>query len=98
MTDTAEIIKAVNGIHESMDTGFTTIHEKMDKKFNQCDKRLTSVETIIEVKKALCRKEKDDEKNKKDYWQPVIRTITIVGILALLGIAGKLLIFGITKL
>ena len=98
MTDTTEIIKAVNGIHESMDTGFTTIHEKMDKKFNQCDKRLTSVETIIEVKKALCRKKKDDEKNKKDYWQPVIRTITIVGILALLGIAGKLLIFGITKL
>ena len=98
MADTAEIIKAVNSIHKSMDTGFTTIHEKMDKKYNQCDKRLTNVETIIEVKKALCKKKKDDEKNKKDYWQPVIRAVTIAGILALLGIAGKLLIFGITKL
>ena len=98
MADTAEIIEAINNIHKSMDTGFTTIHEKIDKKFNQHNKRLTSVETIIEVKKALCRKKKEEEKNKKDYWQPVIRTITIVGILALLGIAGKLLIFGITKL
>ena len=98
MADTAEIIKAINSIHKSMDAGFTTIHEKMDRKFNQHDKRLTGVEIAIAAKKALCKKKKEEEEKKRDYWIPVARAITIVGVLALLGIAVKLLIFGITKL
>lgn len=89
-------IQAINDIHKSINTGFDTVHQKIDTKFNQCDKRLTSVETIIEVKKALCKKEKENAAKKRDYWLPFIRAISIVGALALLTIAGKLLIFGLS--
>ena len=91
MPDTMKIIEAVNKIQKAMDVGFITIHKKID----QQSKRLTEVETIIEVKKALCRERKEREKTKKDYWIPIIRAITIAGVLALLGIAGRLLIFGL---
>ena len=92
MPDTAKIIGAVNGIRESMDAGFIVIHKKID----QHNKRLTTVETIIEVKKALCKKKKEDEAKKRDYWLPIIRIASAAGLTALLFIAGKLLIFGLT--
>ena len=91
MPDTAKIIEAVNGIHESMDVGFATIHTKID----QHNKRLTNVETVIAVKKALCKKKKEEEAVKRDYWLPVIRIASAAGLTALLVIAGKLLIFGL---
>lgn len=83
MTDTAVIIKAVNEIHKSMNAGFGKIHEKIEKRFGECDDRLTDVETEMKVKKALCKKEKES----RDYWRFTIRAITVAGIVSLFTIA-----------
>lgn len=90
MPDTAKIIAAVNGIHESIDAGFTTIHKKID----QHNKRLTEVEAALAIKKALCKERKEVEKrveatkkDKRDYWKFVIRAVSIAGIFALASIA-----------
>lgn len=100
MPETAKIIEAVNGvvngIHKSINTGFDTVHQKIDKKFKQCDDRVTKIETTLAVKKALCEKKKENEKQKVDYWQYIIRSLSVAGILALLIIAGKLFLFGLT--
>lgn len=77
-------------INKSMNEGFGEIYKKIDDKFDTCDKRLGRVETIIAVRKAICKKEQKG----KDYWKWIIRATSIMGIGALLGILWKLIIFG----
>ena len=83
-------------------TGFEGVHKKIDrynencnKKYDECDDRVVKIEEKLAIKKALCKERKEAAKEKRDFWTPVIRAVTIFGVLALLTIAGKLLIFGI---
>ena len=91
-----EVLRAVTGIHSSMNRGFAEIHKKIEDKFEDCDERLKSVETTLAIKKALCKKRKEDEATTKDFWKPVIRGVTVAGAIALAVIAAKLVIFGIS--
>lgn len=91
MTDTTQILKAIGDMNTTTNVGFEKVHKKIDKKFDQCDERLVDIETELAVKKALCKKKKEDTKEKKDYWQPIIRAVTIAGILSLLSMAFSLL-------
>ena len=83
MPDTAKIIKAITDMHSSVNDSF----EKVYVEIKGCDKRVTEIETALEVKKALCKERKEKEKVQRDFWKPAIRTITIAGILALLALA-----------
>lgn len=83
MTDTAQIIEEFNKIHESMNTGFKGVYDRIDKKFNECDERVNVLETERAVRKALCKKKKEN----RNYWQFIIRAITIAGIVSLFTIA-----------
>lgn len=96
MIETSKIIEAINTIHQSLDIGFDEVYKKLDERFKNCDDRVTQIEREIAIRKALCKKEKEVQKSKKDYWLPVIRAVTIVGVISLLGIAIKLILFGIT--
>lgn len=94
MTDSLEIIEAVNKIHTSVNIGFKGVYDKIDEKFNDCDKkfdecaeRVIEIETQLAIKKALHKQTKEDKKYSRDYWQYVIRVISVAGILALLSIA-----------
>lgn len=87
MPDTVKIVATIN-------KGFEAMNAKIDKKFAQCDERLTDVETEIIVKKALCKERKKVEekaeatkKDKRDYWKFIIRAVSIAGIFALASIA-----------
>ncbi len=97
------ILETFQKINDSVNAGFKTVYGKIDdynkncnKKYEECDDRVVEIEKHLAVKKALCKKKKEAEKETKDFWTPVTRAVIIFGVLALLAIAGKLLIFGIS--
>lgn len=100
--DTKLILNTYQKINENVNTGFERVHKKIDhysencnKKYEECDDRVIKIEKKLAVKRALCEERKEAEKKKRDFWTPVSRAVIIAGALALLVIAGKLLIFGI---
>ena len=90
--DPEKVYKALTDVNTTMAAGFKDMHLKIDSKFNNCDKRLGRVETIIAVKKAICEK----EEKKKDFWKWIVRAVTVAGIIALFGIVWKLVLFSST--
>ena len=87
MPDTAKIIEAVNNMHKSVNQSFQKVYIEI----NGCNGRVTEIETTLAVKKALCKERKEKEKNKTDYWIPVVRAVNIAGILALCALAWGIL-------
>lgn len=94
MNGSAEVIKAVNKIHDSVNAGFKGVYDKIDEKFNDCDEKFDEcaekviiIEQKLAIKEALKKQTKESKKYSKDYWQYVIRVISVAGILALLSIA-----------
>lgn len=83
MSDTSEIIKAINKMHESVNDSFKRVYTEI----GGCDKRVTEIEKALAIKKALYEEKKEAETDKKNLWQPAIRTISIAGFLALLALA-----------
>ncbi|MEA3313038.1 MAG: hypothetical protein U9Q18_01535 [Caldisericota bacterium] len=83
MPDTATIIKALTDMHKAIDKSFNGVYERIETS----NKRVTKIEKDLAVKKALCQERKESEIAKKDFWRPVIRTISVAGILALCTIA-----------
>lgn len=83
MADTPVIIKAITDMHGS----FNTSLDKVYTEIKGCNKRVTDIETALEVKKALCKKKKEDEAKQKNFWRPIIRGITLTGTIALFAIA-----------
>ena len=92
--ESVKVFEAITDLNKNMNDGFSACYEKIDNKFDTCDRRLGRVETIIAVKKALCEK---DQKN-KDYWKWIIRSLSVAGLGSLIAIAAsiflKLIIFG----
>ena len=83
MTEAELIIKAVTDMHASINASF----EKVYTEINGCNNRVTEIETVMAVKKALCKEKEKNKKAKKDYWIPIVRSVNIAGILALLVLA-----------
>jgi len=103
MTDasTAQILEAIEKMNTSTNISFGKVYNKIDEKFGECEERLNTVEKEQAVKAALCKERKAQklldegkEKERTDYWQYVIRAISAAGAIALLIIAGKLILFG----
>ena len=97
-TEVGQILEAVALFHAATDKNFNEVYRKIDSKFDECNRRLVIVETAQAIKMALNGQKKEDETAQRDYWQYIIRILSATGILALLGIAAKLIIFGITSL
>lgn len=72
MPDTEQIIKAINA-------GFDGIRKKID----EYGLRITALETMEEVDKALSNQKKEGRKS----WQIIIRTVSVAGIISLLALA-----------
>ena len=87
MSDETVILKEIVKMHDAINKSFEKVYTEIGDKFSDCDKRVSEIERAIAIRKALCKKEKDDKKEKKDYWIPVLRAVNIAGILALLTIA-----------
>lgn len=87
MSDETEILKEIIKMREAINKNFEKVYTEIGDKFNSYDKRVLKIENAIAIRKALCAKEKESKKEKKDYWVPVLRAVNIAGILALLAIA-----------
>ena len=87
MTDPTIILKEITRMHETINQSFEKVYTEIETKFGGCDKRVSEIEKAIAIRKALCAKEKENKKEKKDYWVPILRSVNIAGILALLAIA-----------
>ena len=87
MVDEVTILKEITRMHEAINKSFEKVYAEIDNKFGGCDKRVSEIEKAIAIRKALCVKEKENKKEKKDYWIPILRTVNIAGILALFAIA-----------
>jgi hypothetical protein len=83
MPDTSIIIKAIADMHSSFIAGLDKVYIEI----KASNKRVTEIETTLEIKKALCKEKKEREKTKKDYWIPIVRYVSIAGILALVALA-----------
>lgn len=88
--DSVKLFEAITDINENMNNGFAAIYDKIDKKFALFDKRIGRIETIIAVKEAIYQREQKD----KDYWKWIIRAASVMGLVSLMAIVGKLIIFG----
>ncbi len=92
MPDTPVIIKAITDMHVS----FNTSLDKVYTEIKGCNSRVTDIETALEVKKALCKKKKEDEKKDQEkaketrtFWRSILRAVSITGILALCALIYK---------
>ena len=83
MPDTTEIIEAITKMHNAFDGNLDKVYTEI----KGCNKRVTEIETALEVKKALCKKKKEDETKQKNFWRPIVRGITLAGTIALFAIA-----------
>lgn len=95
------VLETFQKVSENVNSGFEKVYKKIDhyndlcaQKYEECDDRVRKIEKEIAIKKALCKKKEETQKEKKDYWQSVIRAIMVASALALLAIAVKLIIFG----
>ena len=89
-TEVTQVLTAIADIHTTMNEGFGKVYIKIDEKFDECDDRLTDVETDIKVKNAVAGIKKET----KDFWKWVIRSWVVLSGISLFGIAVKLFIFG----
>ena len=83
MPDTAQILAALSDMSKNTTAGFTKVYDKIDERFDDCDKRVVSLETEREVKRALC----DKKKETRDYWKVTIRMVSVAGIISLVALA-----------
>lgn len=90
MADTAVVIKAITDMHKSFGLSLKEVYTEI----KGCNSRVTELEKALAIKKAVCKEKKEREKEKKenkeikrDYWIPVVRSVSLVGIFALLALA-----------
>lgn len=83
MADTATVIKAITDMHSSFNSGLDKVYTEI----KGCNKRVTEIETALAIKKGICNEREKREKTKKDYWIPIVRYVSLAGILALFALA-----------
>ena len=83
MADTPVIIKAITDMHGS----FNTSLDKVYTEIKGCNSRVTEIETALAIKRGICKEKEKREKTKKDYWIPMVRYVSLAGILALFALA-----------
>ena len=87
-----QLLQIVTDFNERMDTGFAGVYKRMDKydqtwgnRFQGHETRIVKVEKNMAVKKAVNNIKQEDEKETKDFWKWIIRTVTVAAALGLLG-------------
>lgn len=95
MPDTVAILKAITKMHSSFDSSLDKVYAEI----KGCNIRVTEIETALAVKKALCKKKKEDEKEEQEktketrsFWRSILRMLSVAGIIALCALVwGKLI-------
>lgn len=92
MADTTAIIKAINDMHKAFDLSLKEVYTEI----KGCNSRVNEIEKALEVKRALCKKKKEDDKKDqakaketRTFWRSILRTISVAGILALCALVWK---------
>lgn len=83
MPDTPKIIEAITKMHGSFDKSLDKVYTEI----KGCNKRVTDIETALAIKRGICKEKEKQEKTKKDYWIPMVRYVSLAGILALFALA-----------
>lgn len=92
-------IETINGFHAKLDAGFKGIYDHMEKsetatalRIIACQARFGSIESRLHSADLLKQIDDTAIKEKRDTWKHIIRSLSVIGIVAAAGMVWRLMI------